>query len=46
MVYSHGARETNGVHVLGFAGGAVVLLLWALVPAAIGAAVTMRRDIT
>lgn len=46
IVYTHGSREANGVHTLGFGGGVLVLLLWALIPAVIGTAVTMRRDIT
>lgn len=46
LVYTHGSRSANGVHVLGVAGGVLVLLVWALVPAAVGATVTLRRDIT
>lgn len=38
--------DFNGVTLLSTAGGVVVLLLWALVPAMIGASVTMNRDIT
>ncbi|TAM88413.1 MAG: hypothetical protein EPN43_08375 [Jatrophihabitans sp.] len=34
------------VHLLPFAGGVIVLLLWAFVPAVLGAAVTLNRDIT
>jgi ABC-2 type transport system permease protein len=36
----------NGVHLLSAGGGVIVLLLWAFVPAIIGASVTMNRDIT
>lgn len=35
-----------GVHLLSAAGGIVVLLLWAFVPAVLGASITMNRDIT
>jgi hypothetical protein len=35
-----------GVHLLSVAGGVVVLLLWAFVPAIIGASITLNRDIT
>ncbi len=34
------------VHLLSAAGGILVLLLWAFVPAVLGAAITMNRDIT
>jgi hypothetical protein len=47
ILYTHGKREfDNGVHLLSTSGGVVVLLLWAFVPAIIGAAFTMNRDIT
>ena len=36
----------NGVTCSSTAGGVVVLLLWAFVPAILGAALTMNRDIT
>jgi ABC-2 type transport system permease protein len=36
----------NGVHLLSISGGAVVLLVWALVMAILGAGITMNRDIT
>jgi hypothetical protein len=36
----------HDVHLLSFAGGVLVLLLWAFVPAVVGAAVTLNRDIT
>lgn len=35
-----------GVHILSPAVGVVVLLLWAFVPAVVGAGITMNRDIT
>jgi ABC-type transport system involved in multi-copper enzyme maturation permease subunit len=38
--------DYNGIHILSTAGGVVVLLLWALVPAILGAGITMNRDIT
>lgn len=41
-----GSRSVNGVHLLAPVGGVVVLLLWAFVPAILGAAITMNRDIT
>jgi hypothetical protein len=36
----------DDVHLLSTTGGVIVLLLWALVPAIVGAAFTMNRDIT
>jgi ABC-2 type transport system permease protein len=39
-------RSVNGVHLLPTGGGVVALLLWAFVPAIVGAAITMNRDIT
>ena len=41
-----GSREANGVTLLTGGGGVVVLVLWAFVPAVLGAALTMNRDIT
>jgi ABC-2 type transport system permease protein len=41
-----GERAADGFTLLPHWGGAVVLVLWALVPAAIGAAYTMNRDLT
>jgi len=41
-----GERTSNGVHLLSPAGGVIVLLLWAFVPAILGASITMNRDIT
>lgn len=42
------ARDTdvNGVQLLTVSGGVIVLLLWAFVPAIVGAAYSMNRDIT
>ena len=36
----------HGIHLLPVAGGVVVMLLWALVPAVIGAGYSLNRDIT
>jgi ABC-2 type transport system permease protein len=41
-----GHTDINGVTLLSGAGGVVVLLLWAFIPAILGAALTMNRDIT
>ncbi len=41
-----GSRSFNGVQILSTAGGVGVLLAWAFVPAMLGAATTMNRDIT
>ena len=41
-----GERTSNGAHLLSPAGGVIVLLLWAFVPAILGASITMNRDIT
>jgi ABC-2 type transport system permease protein len=38
--------DFNNVTLLSTAGGVIVLLLWAIVPAVLGAAITMNRDIT
>jgi ABC-2 type transport system permease protein len=46
IIYTHGDTEANGVHILGTGGGVLVLLLWAFVPAILGAGITMNRDIT
>ncbi len=47
ILHTHGSTEVvDDVHLLSAAGGVIVLLLWAFVPAIIGAAVTMNRDIT
>ena len=41
-----GSRDVNGATLLSPAGGVVVLLLWAFVPAILGAMFTLNRDIT
>jgi ABC-2 type transport system permease protein len=46
ILYTHGSNEANGVHLLSTAGGVIVLLLWAFIPAIVGAAFSMNRDIT
>ncbi|HEV7193554.1 MAG TPA: ABC transporter permease [Jatrophihabitantaceae bacterium] len=38
--------DFNGITLLSTAGGVIVLLLWAIVPAVLGASITMNRDIT
>jgi hypothetical protein len=39
-------NDFNGVTLLSTAGGVIVLVLWALIPAVLGASITMNRDIT
>ncbi|WP_375487978.1 ABC transporter permease [uncultured Jatrophihabitans sp.] len=39
-------RTVNGVELLSGTAGVIVLVLWAIVPAVIGAAFTLNRDIT
>lgn len=47
ILYTQGDNSpVDGVHLLSTGAGVVVLLLWAFIPAIIGAAVTMNRDIT
>jgi hypothetical protein len=46
VVYPAGQGGGDDIELLSRAGGIVTLLLWALVPAAIGAALTLNRDIT
>jgi hypothetical protein len=47
ILYTNGDKTpVQGVHLLGTGAGVVVLLLWAFIPAVLGAAVTMNRDIT
>ncbi len=46
MTTSSADRLINGVTIFSTAGGVVVLLLWALIPALLGASLTMNRDIT
>lgn len=38
--------QTPDIHLLPVAGGVIVLLLWAFVPAILGASITLNRDIT
>jgi ABC-2 type transport system permease protein len=42
----HGSRQSDSVTLLPAAGGIAVLVLWAIVPALVGATLTMTRDIT
>ena len=46
ILYPPGGDHPDGVTLLSWPGGVMVLLLWALVPAVIGAAFTLNRDIT
>lgn len=46
VLYPGGQTGPEGVTMLSMGGGVVVLLLWALIPAALGAALTLNRDIT
>jgi hypothetical protein len=46
ILHTTGSTDRNGVHLLSTGGGVVLLLLWAFVPAIVGAAYTMNRDIT
>ena len=46
IIYPGGNNGPAGVELLSTAGGVIVLMLWALIPAALGAAVTLNRDIT
>jgi ABC-2 type transport system permease protein len=41
-----GSRDANGATLLSPAGGVIVLVLWAFVPAILGAMFTLNRDIT
>lgn len=41
-----GERSANGVSLLSATGGVFVLLAWAFIPAVLGAAITLNRDIT
>jgi ABC-2 type transport system permease protein len=45
-ILSHAREEQDVVTILTPLGGVIVLVLWAFVPAIIGAAFTMNRDIT
>ncbi|MBE7188021.1 ABC transporter permease [Jatrophihabitans endophyticus] len=46
ILHTTGSRLVNGVSLLPTWGGVVVLLLWAFVPALVGASYTLNRDIT
>jgi ABC-2 type transport system permease protein len=46
IIYPGSDNGPEGVQLLSTVGGVVVLMLWALIPAALGAAVTLNRDIT
>jgi ABC-2 type transport system permease protein len=47
ILYTHGSTEVvDGVHILSTGAGVIVLLLWAFIPAIVGAAFSMNRDIT
>jgi ABC-2 type transport system permease protein len=45
-IFTVGDDTINGVSLLSFGGGVVVLLLWAIIPAILGAMFTLTRDIT
>lgn len=47
ILYTNGDKTVvDGVHLLGTWPGVLVLLLWAFIPAILGATITMNRDIT
>lgn len=46
VLFTHGDDTVNNVHLLATWTGVVVMLLWAFVPAIVGAAFSMNRDIT
>ena len=46
VMYPGGQNGPEGVTLLSVGGGIVVLLLWTLIPATLGAALTLNRDIT
>lgn len=47
ILHTTGSTEvTDGVHLLSAGAGVIVLLLWAFIPAILGASITMNRDIT
>jgi hypothetical protein len=46
ILYPGGNNGPEGVELLTMGGGVIVLMLWALIPASLGAAVTLNRDIT
>jgi ABC-2 type transport system permease protein len=45
ILHTSGDDTVNGVHLLPTWGGVLMLVLWALVPAVVGASVSMTRDI-
>lgn len=46
ILHTHGPATANNVHLVGVPVGVIILLLWAFVPAILGAAFTLNRDIT
>jgi ABC-2 type transport system permease protein len=46
ILHTHGPATVNSVHLVGVPVGIIILLLWAFVPAIVGAAFTLNRDIT
>ena len=46
MIYPRGTNGPEGVELLSTVGGVTVLMLWSLIPATLGAAITLNRDIT
>ena len=46
ILHTTGDNTVNGVHMLSTWAGVVVLLLWSFIPAIVGAAFSMNRDIT
>lgn len=46
ILYTNGDRTANGVQLLSTGAGVAVLFAWAFVPAIVGAAFSMNRDIT
>ena len=46
IMHTNGDSSFNGVHLLSTGGGVATLLAWAFIPAIVGAAFTMNRDIT
>jgi ABC-2 type transport system permease protein len=46
IVTTSSTADFNGVTLLSTAGGVIALVLWAVIPAVLGASITMNRDIT
>ena len=46
VLYPGGHNGPDGVTLLSAGGGIIVLLVWTLIPASLGAALTLNRDIT